>query len=63
MTKALCSFPEKERFAIAKRREASKSGGLGYLSAKDAMEHFGKAKVVKVSHQEDADEVPEQNKP
>ena len=62
MTKALSSFPESERFHVAKRREASKSGGLGYLAAKDAMEHFGKTKVVKVSHQEDADEVPEQNK-
>jgi len=55
MTKALSSFPEKERFAIAKRRESSKSGGLGYLAAKDAMTHFGKPKVVKV------EEVPEES--
>jgi len=61
MTKALCSFPEKERFAVAKRREASKSGGLGYLAAKDAMVHFGKPKVTVVT--ETSDEVPEQSKP
>jgi len=57
MTKALCSFPEKERFAIAKRRSLGKSGGLGYLAAKDAMVHFGKPKVVKV------EEEPEESKP
>ena len=48
MTKALCSFPQSERFHLAKRRVASKSGGLGYLGAKDAMVHFGKPVVVEV---------------
>jgi len=53
MTKALCSFPQPERFNVAKRRVASKSGGLGYLGAKDAMVHFGKPKVVAKADDED----------
>jgi len=56
MTKALCSFPEKERFAIAKRRDASKSGGLGYLAAKDAMEHFGRPKIKATKTSEEVSE-------
>ena len=61
MTKALSSFPENDRFRIAKSREASKSGGLGYLAAKDAMVHFGKPKVTVVT--EVSEEVPEESKP
>ena len=56
MTKALCSFPQPERFHVAKRRVASKSGGLGYLGAKDAMVHFGKPIVVEVTTKADLDD-------
>ena len=47
MTKPLSSFPQSERFAVANRRKNSKSGGLGYWSAIDALAHFGKAKETK----------------
>jgi len=60
MTKALCSFPQPERFHVAKRRVASKSGGLGYLGAQDAMVHFGKPKVVaKADLPDDEDDADE----
>lgn len=35
MTKPLRSYPEKERPAIARRREASGTKGLGYWAAVD----------------------------
>ena len=48
MTKAISSYPEHEKFQVAKRRVERKSGGLGYWAAKDAQTHFGKPKIVEV---------------
>jgi hypothetical protein len=49
MTKALSSYPDRERFQIAKRRLDKKAGGLGFWAAKDAQVHFGKPKTVEVT--------------
>jgi len=61
LTKALSSFPESERFAVAKRRSSSKTGGLGFLAAEDAMKHFGKPKVRVVTVP--SEELPEESRP
>lgn len=47
MTKALRSYPEKERAEVAKRRIEKKSGGLGYLSAVDFFKHPKKEENMK----------------
>ena len=38
MSKALSRFSEQEREGVAKRRLLHKTGGLGYLSARDYLE-------------------------
>lgn len=37
MTRALRSYPASQRFEIARRRIAAKTGGLGYFAAVDFM--------------------------
>lgn len=41
MTKPLKSFPESERKAIARRRVAGNTGGLGYVSAVAFLNRIG----------------------
>ena len=49
MTKALSSYPAGEREAVAKRRIAKKTGGLGYLSALAFMDAVKRGKKIKLS--------------
>jgi hypothetical protein len=39
MTKPIRSYPEETRKAVASRRVAAKTGGLGYLAAVDYVSH------------------------
>lgn len=41
MSKPLKSFPEKDRMAVARRRVATQTGGLGWLSAVDFLKKKG----------------------
>ena len=52
MTKPLKSFPEKERYQIAKKRASSKEIGLGQLSAQDFINKSGKVKTEKSKAEE-----------
>jgi hypothetical protein len=47
MTKSIRSFPKKDQKAVAERRVAAKTGGLGYLGALDAQNARIRAEVVK----------------
>jgi hypothetical protein len=47
MTKAIVSFPENQRKAVAERRIAQKSGGLGFLAAQDAQNALIRKEIVK----------------
>jgi len=53
MSKPLSSFPEGQRKAVAKRRVASKTGGLGYLSALAYLARAEKPKPDKAKAKED----------
>lgn len=44
MTKALSSYSDKERPAVIARRLQRKAGGLGTLSAQDAVKRQGEVK-------------------
>ena len=45
MSKGLCQMPEKDRDQAIQRRIRKNTGGLGYLSAKDAVsKRINKAK-------------------
>ena len=59
MTKPLSSYPEGERKAIAKRRVASKTGGLGYASAVAYLARFDKPKPEKAKKEEEEEEEQE----
>ena len=45
MTKAIRSYPEPERRAVIARRIKNDNGGLGSISAKEAMEKIEKKKA------------------
>jgi hypothetical protein len=47
MTKALSSYPESERDAVAARRVARNTSGLGYLSAQDYLRKKDEKKAKK----------------
>lgn len=47
MSKSIRSFPVGQRKAVADKRVAQKSGGLGYLAAQDALNQEIRKQIVK----------------
>lgn len=52
MSKAIRSYPEKERKAVIEHRANSNTGGLGYLAALDAKNAEIRKAIVKVAVEE-----------